>query len=168
MRPVGYLYRPDMNFISIRQYFNKLQIVFLALMMIPLFAFIAIYLASGADAPRPGVGYYFGIPCLAVLDWILAIVTFDKKIKSARNAQGLGKKLDKYFYITIVRYCLVSSASLILAVGFFLVRSDLFTALYLVSLFASALFWPTGPRVARELMLKGDEKEMVYFKKDTF
>lgn len=157
-----------MSFISIHQYFNKLQIVFLALMMVPLFAFIAIYLAAETDAPGLRIEYAVGIPCLAVLDWIIAVATFNKKIKSARTAQGLGTKLDKYFYITIVRYCFVSTASLILAGGFLLTRSDVFIVFYLGSLVASTRVWPTGPRVARELMLKGDEKEMVYFKKDVF
>lgn len=156
-----------MNFISIHQYFNKLQIVFLSLMILPLLAFIAIYLLSDLHRAEAGIEYFIVIPVLALLEWVLGKTIFNKKIKSARNAQGLGAKLDKYSGITIVRYCFVSSAGLILAAGFFLTQSAVFGALYLTSLLMSVFYWPTGPRVSGELMLRGDEKEMVYFKKDT-
>ena len=158
-----------MRFISIHQYFNKLQIVFLGLMIVPLLAFMTGYMIGGKSPlvpEQPGV--CIAIPLLALLGWVFAIVTFNKKIKSARNGQGLGAKLDKYFTITIVRYCFVSLAGIILALGFLLTPADVFTALYLAHLAVSGLLWPTGPRVSRELMLRGDEREMVYFKKDSF
>src|SRR5688572_24390473 len=157
-----------MNFITIHQYFNKLQILFFVLMIIPLLVFIALYFFANADPSDIQMAYTFVIPIVAIFDWLLAIIIFNKKIKSARNAQGLGAKLDKYFDITIVRYCFLMSASLILALGFYLSRNDLFGGLYVVGLILSAFLWPTGPRVARDLMLRGDEREMVYFKKDNF
>lgn len=55
---------------------------------------------------------------------------------------------------------------MILAVGFYLTRNDLFTVLYVAGLLFSVMVWPTGPRVSADLMLRGDEREMVYFKKD--
>lgn len=157
-----------MNFITMNQYFNKLLIFFLVLLITPLLVFIALYLAAYENVPGPGNEYYVALPALALLDWILGMVMFNKKIKSARNEQGLGAKLEKYFNITIVRYSFLASSGFILALGFYLTRSDFFTGLYLASLTLSAFFWPTGPRVSRELMLKGDEKEMVYYRKDTF
>lgn len=157
-----------MTFITIGQYFNKLQIVFVALLITPLLAFIALYVFAGADSPFTRTEYYIAIPGVAFLEWLLAMITFDKKIKSARNAQGLGAKLDKYIFATILRSSFLASVSLILAVGYFLTRNEAFTGLYLANVFLSLIFWPTGPKVAEELMLKGDEREMVYFKKDKF
>lgn len=156
-----------MTFISIGQYFNKLQIVFVVLLIIPLLAFIALYVFADAD-PETSTEYYISIPGVALLVWALAVTTFDKKIKTARKAQGLGAKLDKYFFATIVRSGFLASASLVLAAGYFLTRNEAFTGLYLVSVFLSLIFWPTGPKVAGELRLKGDEREMIYFKKDKF
>ena len=157
-----------MNFITINQYFNKLQIVFLVMLILPLLVFITLYFFAEENHPEARLEYYIAISSLALLDWFLAMIIFNKKIKSARNAQGLGAKLEKYFNITIVRYCFLSSANLILALGFYLTRGDLFTALYLLSLILSAFFWPTGPKVSRDLALRGDEREMVYFRKDKF
>jgi len=157
-----------MSFISIHQYFNKLQIVFLVLLMAPLLTFIVLHVLPEQDQPYAGMVYYVIIPSVAIIDWIMAIITFNKKIKSARIAQGLGAKLDKYFHITIVRYSLLASSGLILAVGFYLTGNDTFTGIYLATLFYSAFLWPTGPRVSADLRLKGDEREMVYFKRDKF
>ncbi len=154
-----------MSFISIHQYFNKLQILFLVLIMVPLLAFIGTHFLSEQNAPASPVLSYVLIGC-AVLDALLGVAMFNKKIKSARNAQGLGAKLDKYFNITIVRYSFLSSSGMILAVGFYLTRNDLFTVLYVAGLLFSVMVWPTGPRVSADLMLRGDEREMVYFKKD--
>ena len=157
-----------MNFITINQYFNKLQIAFLVSLMGPLLVFIAFYFFATESKQELSIDYYLGIPALALLAWFLALTIFNKKIKSVRNAQGLGAKLEKYFSITIVRYCLVSLANLILAGGFYVTRGDVFTALYLVSMVLSTFFWPTGRKVSGDLMLRGDEREMVYFRKDKF
>ncbi len=154
-----------MSFISIHQYFNKLQVVFFALLIAPLLAFIVLYFQPERDPPDSPVLQYVLIGA-ALLDGFLAVIMFDKKIKSARKAQGLGAKLEKYFSITIVRYSFLSSSGLILAVGFFLSHNNVFTIFYLAGLLFSLLLWPTGPRVSDELMLRGDEREMVYFKKD--
>jgi len=157
-----------MTFITIGQYFNKLQIVFLVLLMVPLLAFIALYFVSGETTQDVRMEYYVIIPSLFLLEWSLAMIMFNKKIKSVRNEQGLGAKLDKYFRLTIVRWSFVASAGLVLAIGYFFTRSDVFTGLYLLSLVMSFFLWPTGPAVAGHLMLRGDEKEMVYFKRDKF
>lgn len=155
-----------MGFVSIGQYFNKLQIAFLATMMPPLMAFIATYLWPDQESLVQGIVYNIAIALLALLSWLFATATFNKRIKSVRNQQGLGTKLEKYFSITTVRYRLVSCAGLVLAAGRFLTGEEFFTGLYLASLTFSFFLWPTGRRTSRELRLRGDEREMVYFRRD--
>jgi hypothetical protein len=157
-----------MSFLTIGQYFNKLQSALLLLLMAPLLLFIALHVyisATPSDLRRE----YFVFTCLpVVLDWLVATILFNKKIKSVRNVQGLGAKLDKYFCLTIVRFSFFSAGSMLIAVGFYLSASDVFTGIYLVGLALSLFFWPTSQRVSRHLRLRGDEREMVYFKKDRF
>lgn len=157
-----------MNFITIGQYFNKLHSALFLLLTVPLLVFITLYFSPAEMPPDPRMEFLIGLPSAALADWLLATIFFNKKIKSARNAQGLGAKLNKYFEITIVRYGLVSAGSLILAVGLCLTESDIFTGVYLAGLAGSAVLWPTSRKVARDLALRGDEREMVYFKKDAF
>ena len=83
------------------------------------------------------------------------------------DLQGAKKlKLEKYFYITIVRYIVFAMACLILASAFYLTRDDLLTDLFAVNLLVMGLLWPTARRVCNDLKLKGDEREMVYYKRD--
>ena len=157
-----------MSFITISQYFNRLNSALFLLLILPLLVFIALYFFPAEMPPDPHGDYFVIIPSAALVDWLVATIIFNKKIKSVRNAQGLGAKLDKYFAITIVRYSILTSVGLLLALGFFLSRSDVFSALYVVSLVLSATYWPAPSRVCKDLMLKGDEREMVYYKKDRF
>lgn len=157
-----------MNFISISQYLNKLQILFFVLLMAPLLVFIALYFFFPDNPVEPRTEYLIILPFAAFVDLFLGMTIFNKKIKSARTAQGLGAKLDKYFQITIVRYSFLASGGLLLALGFYLTGSDVFSALYVVVLVLSAIYWPTGGRVCKELMLRGDEREMVFYRKDRF
>ncbi len=83
-----------------------------------------------------------------------------------RNEQGLGLKLEKYFKLTIVRFSLISSGSLMMALGLYLTKSDVFTWVYMGGLVLCGILWPTAPKIVNDLRLKGDEREMVYFKKD--
>jgi hypothetical protein len=157
-----------MDFITITQYFNKLHSALLVLLIVPLLVFIALYFFLDELPTSPAKEYLIIIPTAVLIDWLVAMLIFNKKIKSVGNEQGLGIKLDKYFKITIVRYSLLSSGSFILALGFYLYGSDLLTALYLAGLVLAGILWPTGRKVCSDLRLKGDEREMVYFKKDVF
>lgn len=157
-----------MNFLTIGQYFNKLQSVLLLILIVPLLIFTTLYFFTGGKPEDPQTEYYIIIAAAVLMDWAMALIIFNKKIKSARNQQGLGAKLDKYFKLTIVRYSILSSASLLLAVGLCLSGSDVFMVLYLVGLLLAGVFWPTSRKVSVDLKLRGDEREMVYYKKDTF
>lgn len=157
-----------MNFITIGQYFNRLQSILFILLILPLMIFSALYYFNGENEPDSRPHYYVVIGVAVFIGWVMAMVIFDKKIKSSRNEQGLGVKLDKYFRITIVRHAILSSASLLLALGLYLTGSDFFTAMYVAGLGLSGILWPTGRKVCNELRLRGDERQMVYYKKDTF
>lgn len=158
-----------MRFFTISQYFNKLQSILFFLLLIPLLIFIALYLYADHNPLEPDtVVYFVAIPLAVLLGWVVGIARFNKKIKSARIAQGLGAKLDKFFGLTIVRFAFLAASGLMLALGFLLTGSDLFPGMYLVALVLGATMWPTPARVCRHLRLRGDEREMVYFRKDSF
>lgn len=157
-----------MDFITISQYFNKLQSALFVLLIVPLLVFITLYLLLNGGPVDPRKEYLIIILCAVVVDWSVAMIIFNKKIKSARNEQGLGAKLNKYFEITVVRYAFLSAAGLLMALGLYLSGSNVFAALFLVGLLLAGILWPTGRRVCHDLRLKGDEREMVYYKKDNF
>lgn len=157
-----------MSFLTIGQYFDKLYSLLFLLLIVPLLIFTALYFFVTGPLPEPPLEYTLVLSAVVTLDWLMAMIIFNKKIKSARNGQGLAVKLDKYFKITIVRYGLLSSASLMLAGGWVLSRSDVFTGMYLSGLVLAGVLWPTPGKVCGDLSLRGDERVMVYYKKDSF
>ena len=159
-----------MDFFTIEQYFNKLFSALFVILLIPIGAFIGSYLGSidptGAQTNFSLHPYY--LAAIVAADWLLIFVFYNYRIKSIRNGRGLRVKLEEYFRLTIVRYICGSVGCLVLAYGFYISNNELFTGAFVVSLLALGLLWPTSPKVCRDLKLRGDEREMVYYKKDNF
>jgi hypothetical protein len=157
-----------MEFYSINEYFHKFNSRLLLILLVPVAVFIAIYLQpadQSDDLPlHPDLLIYV---CSSVLTlWVVVFVFFNKKIKTVRKGQGLRQKLEKYFLITIVRYSFFCLCSLGLAAVFYLTRSDVYTILFLGQIVIAGLRWPFSWKVSADLRLRGDEREMVYYKKD--
>jgi len=158
-----------MDFISIREYFYKFYSALLLILLVPIVAFISLYLQpsrSQSDFERAPDTFVFFSATIIFL-WTMMFILFNKKIKSLRNRQGLRSKLEKYFKLTIVRYIILSAAGMMLAVAFYFLRNDFFTICFVMHLVITILLWPTSPKVCRDLRLRGDEREMVYYKKDS-
>lgn len=156
-----------MNFITIGQYFNKLQSALFFLLIIPLLVFISLSFYGMENPVDPTTEYSVILPAIVFLDWLVATIVFNKKLKSIRKQQGLGAKLGKYFSLTTLRFSMLSAGSIVLAGGLFLTRNDMFTWIFIGGMIFSAILWPTARKVSNDLHLKGAEREMVYFKKDT-
>jgi hypothetical protein len=157
-----------MNFISITHYFNKLQSMLFLMLIGPLLVFISLYFYLSDMSVNPRREYFTVLPGIVFADWVLLVVYINKKIKSIRNVQGLGSKLEKYLALTTLRYAMISSASLMMAIGYALTKSDIFTWFFLAGLLFSGILWPTSRKISSDLALRGDEREMVLFKKDKF
>jgi hypothetical protein len=160
---------PSMDFTSINEYFYKLFSGLLLILLIPIFIFIWVYLQptslSHQDANKSVFELFIVIGVITGF-WILIFIFFNKKIKSVRNGQGLRDKLEKYFRITIVRYIIFSFCSLAFAISYYLTGDDVFTIFFIAQLIICGLLWPFATKVSRDLKLRGDEREMVYYKKD--
>jgi hypothetical protein len=158
-----------MDFTSINEYFYKLFSRLLLILLFPIFIFIWVYLQPSRltpqDANNPAFELLLIIGVVASF-WMLIFILFNKKIKSVRNGQGLRDKLEKYFRLTIVRYIIFSLCSLAFAIAFYVTGNDLFTMFFITQLAFCGLLWPFSAKVSRDLKLRGDEREMVYYKKD--
>jgi hypothetical protein len=157
-----------MQWISIGQYFYKLYSAVLILLLVPIIAFIFIYWQMLGTEPVSARTFETALPILiiALISWLFMFFFYNKKIKSIRNRQGLRAKLEKYFILTIVRYTVAVTGCLVLAYGFYLTRDNWFTGMFVLGLLVLGLMWPTSAKVCKDLKLRGDEREMVYFKKD--
>jgi hypothetical protein len=158
-----------MKFITIGQYFYKLSNTILLVLLVPIFSFVAVYfLSTAAAGSSPSWATLINLSIAVAVDWIIMLLIFDKKIKSIRKDQGLRLKLEKYFRLTIVRYTMIAAASMLLAYAFYITHDDRLTALFALNLLMLGVLWPTSSKVCNDLKLRGDEREMVYYKKDYF
>lgn len=157
-----------MQFISITEYFYKLYSAILLITLPPITSFIALYLQPvelQKDIEKEPTAFLL-FSCAVLFLWAAMLIFFNKKIKSLRIRQGLRQKLEKYFGLTIVRYLTFCLTGMVLAAGFYVLRNDFFTYFFVAQLLLAAMLWPMPSKVSRDLKLKGDEREMVYYKKD--
>lgn len=63
---------------------------------------------------------------------------------------------------------MASTGCILLAVGYYVTADEHLTILFMVSLAGMIVMWPRPAKVCRDLRLRGDEREMVYFRKDSF
>jgi hypothetical protein len=163
-----------MKFNSIREYFYKLHNVLYALVLIPLAVFVFIYLEfqngsiEGHFRQDKPISLFLLIAiCIAIVsDWVVALILFSNRLKSLRTVESLGKKLELYYKLTIVRFAIVVMGLIMLAVGLYLTENQIFTALFVCGLVLVSLIWPMPAKVCNDLQLRGDERLMVRHKKE--
>lgn len=157
-----------MKFSSLEEYFYKLQNILLMLLLIPLLAFI--YLIVGDVTPysfQDDVQFIVTGLCavIATADWIIMTVVSKRLMNKISLLMGLSLKLERYYYATLVRYSVGVASCLVLAMGYYLTENSFFIGLFGVAIVLSFITWPTPAKVCKDLKLKGDEREMVLYKK---
>jgi hypothetical protein len=155
-----------MDFTSIKEYFYKLYSYLLIIMLVPIFIFIAVNILPSDRNLVVTSEQSMMITTVIVLILITSLIFHNKKIKSIRNRQGLREKLEKYFELTIVRYTSFCVCCVALAFAYYYSNDAIFLYLFLVHLIVSAVVWPLSSKVSRDLKLRGDEYQMVYYRKD--
>jgi len=163
-----------MKYNSLREYFYKLHNLLYGVILAPLLAFVVLYwqMQAGNVDGLLKQDEYLNQLLLVVLsfivlfDWIISLLLFNRGLKETRTLDSLGKKLDRYYSFTLLRFALVVSGSLGLAIGFYLTENQLFTILFVSGFAILLLFWPTPSKVCNDLQLKGDERTLVLHKKD--
>ncbi|MEQ8363495.1 MAG: hypothetical protein RH948_11540 [Cyclobacteriaceae bacterium] len=164
-----------MKFSSIKEYFYKLNNICYLITLIPLGVFIFLYLKMqegeiSAIIQEPQQILIIQIAVFVLCAALLTIVHWvvKKKMKRYSRDLSLGNKMDKYFYLSLNRIVLGAFASVLVAGGLLISANEIFSAYFLVILLWMAYQWPTPKKMCAELALKGDEKEMILYKRESF
>jgi hypothetical protein len=163
-----------MKYNSIREYFYKLHSVLYAFVLLPLLCFAALYWwMSEGELEGPfhrdenmNQILLAALGGLVLMEWIISTFLFVRGLRMARKLTSLGDRLDRYYAFTLVRFAVIMTSSLALAVGFYLTENQWFTMIAGGSLLMLLAFWPGPAKVCRDLKLKGDERTLVLYKKD--
>lgn len=160
-----------MKIISIKEYFYKMYNIGYASTLISLGLFIYFYLQSNeidhwvkdADDVRwvQIIFSFTAIAFLTIVHWLIK-----RKMKVLTGELSLAKKMDRYYILAMTRIGVGLLASLWMALGFFLTGSEVFSFLFIAILLWISVQWPSPRRMCSDLSLKGDEREMILYKRD--
>jgi uncharacterized membrane protein len=162
------------DFSSLKEYFYKMHNRLYGIVLIPLLAFVVLYwqmqIGNIQGVLRQNESLtqvvLVALSFLVFTDWVISAFMFNRGLKATRTLDSLGKKLDRYYSFTMLRFSLVVSGSLGLAMGFYLTENQLFTIFFVSSLAMLLIFWPTPSKVCKDLQLRGDERTLVLYKMD--
>lgn len=162
-----------MNFSSIKEYFYKLTNRCYLLVLLPLLTFVYLYFQLQSKKIMPMVQHEesvifmligFAIACAINLTTVHLLSK--KRLSLYAKETGLGNKLDRYAEIITLRMGGGSASSLLMAVGLLLTGHEFFSLLFMLILIWILFQWPSSKKACKELRLKGDEYEMVLYKKE--
>jgi hypothetical protein len=163
-----------MNF-TLKEYFYKLYNRGMVMMLMPIAEFLAIYYLILSGFLPPIVTEEFereflriSIPAVSFMVLTIVHLSVASSFKKISEEAGLGKKLDLYLPAARRKINFLVGVSFFLAIGFFLTSDERFSIYFGVIIIWCAWQWPSPWRVARDLKLKGDERQMVVTKGEAF
>ncbi|MGE0772284.1 MAG: hypothetical protein AB7K37_11265 [Cyclobacteriaceae bacterium] len=162
-----------MKFNSIKEYFYKLYNVCYFVTLIPLGVYIYLYLEMQSGAlvsPIQDADQLLIIQIAFIIFIVLTLTSVHwlvrKKLSSILGVVSLGDRMDGYYTIAIFRIGMGVAACLMTAAGFYFTTSELFSITFLAVLVWMSFQWPTPRRLCVDLKLKGDEKDLILYKRD--
>ena len=160
-----------MNFFSIKEFFYKLNTIGFILLLLPLVVFVLLYTRSiepGMDAGREAQAYALLGTFVGIIVLILTIVhlLIQIRLKKMQSFLELAKKMDGYFVLMVVRSSAYTAGLLLLALGFHLTTSMIFTGTFLAIVLVVIVQWPRPVSFCRQLNLRGSERDMVLHNRD--
>ncbi len=163
-----------MKFTSIKEYFYKLYNVCYFVTLIPLALFIYLYMQmqvgeinSYVQEPDHILIAQVGLFSLVLFSLTTVHLVVKKKMNTLSREFSLGDKMDRYYYLSLARVGGGAIGSTVMGAGLFLTGSEIFSGFFLMILLWMAFHFPTPARLCAELKLKGDEREMVLYKRES-
>ena len=163
-----------MKFSSIKEYFYKLNNLCYLITLIPLGVFIFLYLKMQEGKISVIIQEQYQILIIQIVFFVIcsAILTIvhlaiRRRMKTLSRELSLGNRMDKYFYLALNRIGSGGLVSVLVAAGLLITASEIFSVYFLGILLWMAYQWPTPKKMCAELLLKGDEREMILYKRES-
>ena len=162
-----------MKFLSIKEFFYKLNTIGFILLLVPLLTFLFLYYTP-ATTPEPAITEEDGINQLTsglittfIID--LTIVHWVKlaRVKKLNKLLEISKKMDGYAGIFLFRSINYTLFSLLASLCFYLTESVNFAGIFLFIIIVTLLQWPSRSAFCRLLNVTANERTMIMTNGDT-
>lgn len=160
-----------MQFKDAKTFDQQMNLIFHAVLAGPLLFYGISYLRTLEETNSPHL-QEFSISIKALISFFcgllvfLAFYIYRKEIRQARDQSVLNDKLNMLLTGSLIHYALLEFASIIAVLSFFLTFDHLFTAIYVAILFLMSINRPTPRKYVQDLLLTGEERKIVMYKKE--
>lgn len=158
-----------MQFKNIREFLDKINTIYYAIVALPLVLFLLVYLRMMGDGGhRPVLNnnnvvlliqIFIGLIFLAGI--FLAYFIYRKNTAEARLTGVLRKKLERYYASLLIKNSILAGVSLFLVLAMFLTGNNFFVIMYLVTLVIISLNRPSPFSMIKDLKLNKEEQEIL-------
>jgi hypothetical protein len=156
-----------MKYISVNDYFLRLQTTSTIIFFSGILSFFALHYAVMMDYLTPVfakesqhlmTGIFVGF---AFLDALVSFVLVKVLLGKVKSNPSLGERMDRFVVACTVRFVLLSIGTTSLMAAFLLSGNQFVFLVYLGYLLFYGLAWPTRSRLCAELDLKQTERDVI-------
>lgn len=139
------------------RFYVRLNLIFNGIVASSIIPFAFIFLQNRRDRPQPllegNTADTVKIICIVLSLGILIFANWQgpKLLAKARKRNSLKEKLNVYLGQKMQHYALIEAAAIISLVGFYLLKDQLFSFIYIGVIFVFSIHRPRFGRVAKEL-----------------
>lgn len=152
------------------EYYNFTQTIFFVQVILPLTVFAIGYLEAQQNGFQADLTdstltlWLWASPLISLLIILVGFFLFYKQRSQARKLISLRAKLEALFMANLIKYSVLSVASIIITLGMFITQQEVMGAWTGIILFIWSLSLPTRQRFGRDLKLDRAEREVMVFK----
>ena len=160
-----------MNFLSVKEFFYKVNTIGFILLLLPVIVFLYLHLDAMesfplvADEPRKNGLLLLSSGFVAAILTVVNLI-WRSRMKQMKTYPELSRKMEGYFVLFVLRNGAYAASLLLLAAGYYLTHSIYFSGVYLVLLLALIAQWPGPARFCMAFDLKGAERDLVLHNQD--
>jgi hypothetical protein len=153
---------------EISNIYNRLNLIFHAILAPPLIALIWLYLESKAGSIEPLLGNQSSI---SMIGFVFPSVTigiiagsfyiFKSGLRQINPTTELMEKIKTYSEKSLLLYAMLEIGLVLTVLGYYMTQGGVFLAMFMVVLIFFSLYKPTLERICSHLHIKGEERNFV-------
>jgi hypothetical protein len=155
-----------MKFLSVKEYFYKLNTIGFIVLLLPTTAFAFLHYRSlSVGAPMADIiGVTTNLTAIAIIttaDLTIVHLWWALRMKRLRSLIEIARKMDGYYSLTVTKMLVYCFTGMMMAVGFFLTANDWFSGLFVLLALSLVAQWPSRSSFCSQFQLRSDERAMI-------